>query len=247
MQATAQVEELSRLNEIINQALAQYESLMNNESGAVEPDLSTIEHPPTIATSTPPTALTSTLTNNHLTTTGDAFTSFDAFTSSSPATANNFSAFGSEVKVDPFAVSDPFASHSADFSSGSGFSTESAFKTDPFEKDDPFKSADPFSGVKSDPFSGADPFKETSAGGSDPFGGSDAFKSLPGGSAFDSLGSAFGGAHTDTSLGRPKVSVLCYKWTSALRTMKIIYSEHIDSMVRPVCPVPVTFAVTYRR
>lgn len=215
MKARLHVEDLKKLNDNIENAVQQYQDLIDEKPGASEPDMSLLRNP-TPRTTTPRTTPT---VNHNLNTTSalstkpepskDAFADFGSF-----GNDNGFASFGSSnsaavnvssdpfggssvaasASADPFGNSDPFASTTAP--SSSAFDDVGFGKEDPFAKEDLFKSADPFAG--------SDPFKSSTAGAdSDPFAGSDPFSSNTGTSAANDWTTSGLDA-----LSRPKVSVV---------------------------------------
>lgn len=172
------MDELSKLNSSIEAALKQYESLIRNEEGVEEPDISKLQQPTHIRFNQPmsgsnrstPTGQTINNMSPAVSSTelSNTFAGFDTFGSTTASSGNDSFGFSNTAatKTDPFASADPFAIQSQ-------FDTNAFGKDEPFAKEDPFSKEDPF---KSDPFSNSDPFKSSSTGNY-AFGGEDPFKS----------------------------------------------------------------------
>lgn len=170
-QAKLHVEDLRKLNDNIDMAVQQYQDLIDEKPGAIEPDLDSLQEVPSLRSAP--------IINHNFNSSASyskpepskgGFADFGAF-----GNDNDFGGFGGSMDTkpaaDPFSNGDLFASASGTTSSTPAAGGDSGFgKDDPFAKDDPFKSADPFAG--------SDPFKESIGGAdSDPFGGSDPFAS----------------------------------------------------------------------
>lgn len=163
---------MTKLSEQIETALKQYQALFNNEDGATEPDISTLQQPSSLPSSQPiiTSNRSTAVIHNQANSFGsmdnnNAFAGFDAFGDDSSKTSTNDGFAFNTTNDDPFKGADPFSGHSA--FSDSTFDKQEPFATDPFAKEDPFKS---------DPFSDSDPFKDVTSS-NDPFGGSDLFGS----------------------------------------------------------------------
>ncbi|XP_067931665.1 epidermal growth factor receptor substrate 15-like 1 isoform X2 [Watersipora subatra] len=164
-QAKTYIEELTKLNEKIETALKQYQSLIDGEEDASEPDLSSLQDPSPRVTQTSNSSnrstpsLTANINSSPFSRASPGLSGFDAFGNSElSVSADPFAFAKSEQKSDPFATSDPFTS-------------QSAFETLEFGKDDPFAKDDPF---KSDIFLNSHPFKESFAS-DDAFNANDLF------------------------------------------------------------------------